>query len=305
MELRHLRYFATVAEELNFGRAARRLNISQPPLSQQIAALEEELHIKLFNRTNRKVELTNAGRVFLSEARAILRRSDRAILVSQQAHRGEAGQLSIATGEVAMYSILPKLLAAFHKRYPAVSISIRESLTGASVRALKHDEIDCAFVLPPIRDEGIVQRVILEDGLVCVLPVRHRLATAASISVREIVDEPIVIISRQLGGGLWDKIASLFYEAGTLPKVAHEVAGTELAQMLVRCRFGIAIVPASVARIKHSGLVARPLRTNTPKLQLGIAWAESNPSPVLANFLSCLRTECRTYSSPDRTLTAN
>ncbi len=294
MELRHLRYFATVAEELNFGRAALRLNITQPPLSQQIKALEQELGVELFARTNRKVELTNAGRVFLGEARAILHRSDRAVLMSQRAHRGEAGQLSIATGEVAMYSVLPRILSAFHKMYPAVSITIRKSLTGGSVKALKQDEIDCAFVLPPIREEGIVHEVIMEEAMVCVLPARHRLAQAASVSIREIADEPMIVISRQLGGGLWQKIASAFYDAGTLPKVTHEVAGTELALMLVRCRFGIAIMPASVAKAEHIGSVAKPLRTRISKLQLAIAWAEANPSPILGNFISCVRRECPT-----------
>ena len=178
MELRHLRYFVTVAEELHFGRAARKLHISQPPLSMQIRALENELGVTLLNRTQRHVSLTEAGAALLGEARHVLARVEQAVLVTKRAGRGEIGELAIGFISVADYNVLPVVLREFRRRFPLVRLTLRESTTDAQIGDLLAGRIDVGFVLPPINEPSLETAPILREPLIAALPEKHPLGPA-------------------------------------------------------------------------------------------------------------------------------
>ena len=181
MELRHLRYFLAVAEELDFGRAALRLHIAQPPLSQQIRQLEEELGVQLFRRTRRNVSLTEAGQAFLSEAQRTLEQVERAMEVAQRVDRGEQGQLIIGFVGSATYGLLPKLLRAFRERFPEVAFTLRELTTSQQIQALHEQQIHLGVLRPPVAQEEFLFEPLAQDPLIVALPEQHRLATQPSL----------------------------------------------------------------------------------------------------------------------------
>ena len=203
MELRHLRYFVTVAEELHFGRAAQRLQIAQPPLSQQIRQLEEELGVQLFHRTKRSVQLTEAGQLFLEEACQILTRAEQAIQIVQRADRGETGRLTLGFVGSATYSVLPVVLKVFRKRFPEVLLSLHEMTTTQQVQALHEDRIHLGFVRPPIHEQELMIESILKEPFVAVLPKFHRLANETQISLRSLANDPFILFPRYLGSGFY------------------------------------------------------------------------------------------------------
>jgi DNA-binding transcriptional LysR family regulator len=203
MELRHLRYFVTVAEELHFGRAAQRLQIAQPPLSQQIRQLEEELGVQLFHRTKRSVQLTEAGQLFLEEACQILTRAEQAIQIVQRADRGETGRLTLSFVGSATYSVLPVVLKVFRRRFPEVLLSLHEMTTTQQVQALHEDRIHLGFVRPPIYEQELMIESILKEPFVAVLPEFHRLANETQISLLTLANDPFILFPRYLGSGFY------------------------------------------------------------------------------------------------------
>ncbi|HEY9621418.1 MAG TPA: LysR substrate-binding domain-containing protein, partial [Crinalium sp.] len=190
MELRHLRYFMAVAEELHFGRAAERLHMAQPPLSQQIRQLEDELGFSLFHRTKRNVQLTEAGSLFLEGCQKIFEQLDQAIQMGQQASRGEVGKLAIGFVSSAAYNVLPSILQQFHKAFPAIHLALRELTTDQQLQWLRDGRIDVGLLRPPIDDDTFGLTTIFEEPLVVALPETHPLAEQEQISVRSLINEP-------------------------------------------------------------------------------------------------------------------
>ena len=224
IELRHLRYFIAVAEELHFGRAADRLHMAQPPLSQQIRQLEAELGFQLFHRTKRSVELTEAGQVFLKDCRKIFRQLDQAVRTGQQASRGELGQLAIAFVSSAAYNILPPILQAFRAAMPQVRLELHELTTDQQVRWMQDGRIDVGFVRPPVEDEQLQLMTIFREPLVVALPIAHPLAEQPQVSLAALASEPFILFPRPLAPGLYDQIISLCQQAEFSPTV---VAGSD------------------------------------------------------------------------------
>ncbi|MGA2225931.1 MAG: LysR substrate-binding domain-containing protein [Syntrophobacteraceae bacterium] len=247
MELRHLRYFVTVAEELHFGRAAERLRIAQPPLSQQIRALEEELGVLLFSRTKRRVKLTAAGTAFAQEARKILEGADRAVLVAQRVARGEIGQLEVGFISGAVYGKVPSIFRLMRTRYPEVSLGLRELTTEEQIEAINANRLDVGLMRPPITVlESLVVKVVAKEPLVAVLPKTHRLAGQKKIPVRALAGEPFLQVPRHITPRFYDQFVSICAQAGFFPQIVQEARTPQTIVSLVAVGMGVSIVPASL-----------------------------------------------------------
>jgi DNA-binding transcriptional LysR family regulator len=293
MELRLLRYFTVVAEELHFSRAATRLNMAQPPLSQQIRHLEEELGVQLLARSRRHVELTEPGRQFLDSAREILALVDRAVTQVQRAARGEEGHITIGLVSSASYEdVLPRILRAYRERHPTVAITLQEMSSGEQVVALREGRIQVGFLRPPIQEPGITTITVLREPLVAVLPADHPLATRRRIPLAALAGDPFILIPRSHGLGILDLVMGACLEAGFVPRIAQEAKEIQTVVGFVAAGFGVSLLPETVRRLAHNGVVYLPLAP--PKVTIEIAAAHRNegPSPLLAAFLAVLRSTC-------------
>jgi DNA-binding transcriptional LysR family regulator len=288
MELRHLRYFVAVAEELHFGRAAVRLHMAQPPLSQQIKQLEEELGFQLFHRTKRSVTLTAAGERFLGETRLIFARLDQAIAQGRRTSRGELGELAIGFVGSASYSVLPPILQQFSQQFPAVELTLRELTTNLQIEALRENRIDIGLVRPPIQDQGLVQQPILRESLVVALSAGHRLAPEQVLAIAEIAPESFILFPRILAPGLYDQIIALCHQGGFSPRVVQEAVQMQTIVGLVAADIGIALVPASLQNLQRVGVVYRPLLEETPQVEISLVWRQGDLSPTVQEFLRML-----------------
>lgn len=285
MELRHLRYFLAVAEELSFTRAAERLHMAQPPLGQQIRQLEKELGVELFHRTKRRVRLTEVGEVFLGEAYLALEQVERAAEAARRADRGETGKLSVGFVGSAAYDVLPEILKAFRERYPAVEITLEELTTAQQVRALGERRIEVGFVRPPVEEEGLAVKTVLREPLVAVLPADHRLSERANLPLSVLKDESFVMSPRRLGPSFYDRIVGACREAGFSPRVVQEAIQMQTIIGMVAAGIGVAIVPSSESNLARKGVVYKPIRGEGLEVELAAVWASEDSSPTLREFL--------------------
>jgi DNA-binding transcriptional LysR family regulator len=298
MELRHLRYFITVAEELNFSRAAERLHMAQPPLSQQIRQLETELGFRLFDRNKRSVKLTEAGQVFLDEAYKLFQNLDRAIQLGQQTSRGELGQLTIGFASSVAHSILPTLIKTFRTNYPHVTLELRELTTDLQLQWLQQGRIDIGFVRPPVEADGVHHEVIFWESPIVALPEGHPLGEDLQVSLRSLAREPFILFPRSAAPGLYDPIVDLCQQAGFRPQVAQEALQMQTIISLVAANMGVAIVPASMRNLQRSGVVYKSLEEATPTLAtIAVIW-RSIASPIVQRFLAVARSGKESSKSP-------
>jgi DNA-binding transcriptional LysR family regulator len=291
MELRQLRYFVTVAEELHFGRAAERLQITQPALSKQIASLEQALGVQLLARTKRTAQLTPAGQVFFNQAQQLLSQAEAAILLTQRTDRGDIGQLSIGFTETAVHTILPHVVCAFRQDYPNVEINMLELSTEAQVAALNQDKIDLAFLHPPIDSRGIELHPILEEVFVAVLPQQHPLIEYDRIPLEAFANEPLIIHPRQEGPALYDGFIQVCQEAGFQPKIVKESISLQTRVCLVATGMGITFVSSQLQFLVGANAVCRPLAKCPIHLKLAAAWRQNASSPPLRAFIQILQKE--------------
>lgn len=289
MELRHLRYFITVAEELHFGRAAQRLHIAQPPLSQQIRQLEEELGVVLFHRTKRSVQLTDAGQVFLEEAKQVLIQAAQAVQAAQRASRGEIGQLVVSFVSSAAYNVLPKILQAFRARFPEVNLALHELTTDKQLQGLRDGWIDVGFLRPPIEDDTLSLATIFKESLVVALPEIHPLSRQPQVPLKALINEFFILFPRPLGPKLYDQIVGLCQQAGFSPNVVQEAIQMQTIVSLVAAEIGIALVPASVQNLQRRGVIYKAIQEATPKAEIAVIWRSNDLSLVLHQFLSVVR----------------
>lgn len=286
MEMRHLRYFVTVAEELHFGRAARKLHISQPPLSMQIRSLEEELGVTLLNRNQRHVALTHAGNAFLGEARHILARLDQAVLMTRRAGRGEIGELAIGFISVADYNVLPIVLREFRTRFPLVKLTLRESTTDAQVADLIAGRIDVGFLLPPVADPSLCSAPILREPLIAALPEQHPLARKAGrLALAKLKDAPFILFPRSMAPGMYDDILSFCRSAGFSPRVEQEAVQMQTIVSLVSAELGVALIPASLTNLQRTGVTYKSLKEASPLIEIHLAWRGGEAMPTLRLFV--------------------
>lgn len=290
MELRHLRYFRAVAEELHFGRAAERLHIAQPPLSQQIRALERELGVALLVRTTRSVELTAAGAAYLSRAVRILDAVDDAGEQARRIAEGVEGQLAIGCVGSATYSLLPRLVRALGEELPGIEVSVRgEMLAPAQLAALAAGEIDLALLRPPVPQTGVVTETVRRDRLLAALPAGHRLAGRHDLRVQELRDEDFVAHAGHGRSVMHGVLTAVCADAGFVPRLRHEVMETSTLVTLVAAGLGVAIVPDPTSALDIGGVAFVPLVPATLGVDLVVARSAANDSPVIANALAVLR----------------
>ena len=292
LELRQLRYFVTVAEELHFGRAAARLHMTQPPLSQAIAALEDGLGTALFLRNRRTVALTPAGSALLPEARRIL--SEAALLpdVARRAASGEAGRLALAFITSADYSVLPPFLRRYSERYPGVQLSLQEATSDVQVHELLRGRIDAGLLIPPLPDRArgeLDYMKVLDEPLILCAPT-GLLRKKGAVALRNLPHLPLIIFPREISPALHDAILSCFRAAGITPAIGQQAIQMQTIVSLVSAGMGLALVPQSVSNLMRPGVEYRALADATPLVETGIAWRRDNPSPVLKGFLELLRT---------------
>ncbi|OUL37850.1 LysR family transcriptional regulator [Nostoc sp. T09] len=289
MELRHLRYFVTLAEELHFGKAAEKLHIAQPPLSQQIRQLEQELGFELFHRTKRNVQLTEAGQVFLGEVQQILQQLQQAIQIGQQTNRGEIGQLVVGFVSTAAYNILPIILKDFRSRVPGVSLELHELTTDQQLEWLQEGRMDVGFIRPPIEDNTFSWEIIFQESLIVALPETHWLVNKSDVSLTSLANEPFILFPRKLAPGLYDLIISLCQQAGFSPYVAQEAIQMQTIVSLVAGEMGVAIAPESLQNLQRTGVVYKNIQESTPKAAIAMICRRNEKSPIVQRFLETVR----------------
>lgn len=299
VELRHLHYFIAVAEELHFSRAAERLCISQPPLSQQIRSLEDELGVKLFERTKRQVQLTKAGKVFLERSYLMLGQLEQAIAVTQRIGRGEVGRLAIGFVDSAMYTVLPEMLRVFREQFPAVELQLYELTTAQQIQALHHKQVDIGIVRSAVSEPGLRVECFLPESLVLALPETHRLSAQTQVSLCDLADESFILFPAKMGPVFYEQIIHLCQQAGFRPKVEQEAVQMHTIIGLVAAGLGIAIIPASLQNFHRSGVIYRPLQEQIPKTGLYLAWRQHDTSPVIRAFLSLAQRTTQWESNRD------
>ena len=289
MELRHLRYFVVVAEELHFRRAAERLHMSQPPLSQQIRALEQEIGAKLFERNQRKVELTAAGAAFLERAREILDAVEDAARQARRVQRGEVGRLAVGFVGSAMYSFVPELLREFRSHAPDITLRLNELGTSEQLRQLEDGRLDIGFVRVPRTRPDLTFETLVEEPVVAALPDAHRLATHPLLRLTDLEGEPLVLLTRAGAPGLREALADAIDKLGGEERIVQEAAEMQTVVGLVAAGVGVSLVPESVRALARAGVTYRPLNGYAPKVRLAMAWRAADGSPVLAAFLEMAR----------------
>lgn len=291
MELRHLRYFQAVAEERHFGRAAAKLHMAQPPLSQQIRRLEDELGVSLLQRTTRRVDLTPAGEAYLVRVRAILKAVDAAGDEAARIGSGLEGRLVIGCVGSATYSLLPALARALREQLPGVDFAFQgEMLSPDQLDALRDGSIDLAL-LRPFRelseDTGVAVQPLREEKYVVALPEGHRLASRSKVRVADLRDEDLIVHTGHGRSAMYDAVSALCRDAGFEPVIRHEVAETSTLVTFVAAALGVAIVPEPVAQLVVAGTVYRPL-AGRARMELVAATRVDDDSALLARTLAVL-----------------
>jgi DNA-binding transcriptional LysR family regulator len=305
MELRRLRYFIAVAEEGHITRAAERLGMQQPPLSQQIKAIERELDVQLFRRKPRGVELTDAGRAFLHDALATLARLDRGIETTRRTARGEQGRICLGVTQTSpFHPFVPRVIRAFREAYPLVSITLEEGNSNELVEHLRNERIDAAFIrTPPADAKGLVVSALLEEELVAALPEGHVQAQSdgrgdAALPFKALAGETFVVWGRPQGMGFYPTVIAACHAAGFNPRLAHEALRLASTLNLVAVGLGISIVPASLQRIKMDGVVYRRLRSSTRlTAPLLLVSRRGDPSAVVRHYCDLVKRAAKEFSA--------
>jgi DNA-binding transcriptional LysR family regulator len=291
MELRHLRYFVTLADELHFGRAARRLGISQPPLSQQIKALEDGLGARLFERTNRRVALTQAGRMFLDEARATLAQADRAAQVARRAQRGELGELRIGMFPSApLIPVVGRSILAFRRGYPDVQLTLSEFESRQQMQALAEGREHIAIVRGPASPNvpaELSASELLRERLVVVMPADHALARRpGKVAMAALADEPFVFYGSRMGTTLPAQVLALCRSAGFEPRISQVANANATILGLVAVGLGIAIVPEAMSLLRHTAVVTRGIGEAEAITSVWMLRQRTDTSPLIEAFIT-------------------
>lgn len=287
MELRHLRYFIAVAEELNFRRAAERLRVAQPALSSQIKNLEEDLGVRLFDRTTRSVNLTQTGHVLLAEARGILGATTHAEQLVRKAEHGLVGTLRVGVITPATGPLLAKVLRTFHQKYPGVQLSLSALTSAEQLRRLRAGELDAGLLRPPVAAPELETRYIEQAPIVLAAPAGHRLAKKRPMEWRDFDGEGLVMIHPDQQHSFYDPFIAACVRAGAKTHVAQYAQDVQIKMWLISAGFGIAPVTATLAGIRRTGVVFRPLPPGLPSVQTVLVWRRLDASPVVRNFLDC------------------
>lgn len=300
MDLRQLRYFVAVAEDLHFGRAAKRLNLSQPPLSQQVQRLETSLGTALLDRTSRRVRLTAAGSVLLERARALLEAADATRDAVGRASRGEEGRLRIGFVHFAGYGFLPEIVSAYRTRYPDVVLSLRAMMPMQQFEALHEYRLDLGIVRAPVPEQDLVQEVFVSEAFVVALPEDHPLAGRPRCRLSDFAADRFVLYPADISESAHEKMETLFRKAGFKPKPAVEVSTVHTALGFVSAGIGLAIVPASASRMRLQGLAFAEIEMDGPREDFAFLYRPGPLPPVVERFTAIGRDLMADSTAPGR-----
>jgi DNA-binding transcriptional LysR family regulator len=288
MELRHLRYFIAVAEELNFSRAARRLGISQPPLSKQIRQLERELGVPLFERQATGVTITEAGAVVWEAARQIVEDADALHRLARQLSAGNFGMVRVGTVGSALMGELPELIRMARDAMPDVAIEVEEIQTGDQGTAFLNHRIDIGIFRPPVTVPGLRSVTLSREQLVAVLPAGHPASASGEVDAQELRDDTFVLFPRRLGVGLWDSVMACCQESGFRPHTVVETPNIQAMVGLVAAGLGVSLLPESVRHFQLPNVRYVPLR-NAPISALELGWIEGRTPAAVRRFVELAR----------------
>lgn len=292
MELRHMRYFVAVAEELHIGRAARRLHLAQPPLSRQIHDLEAEIGVALLRRAGRGIQLTEAGKVFLEGARQTLAASDHAVRMARRAAHGAVGELAIGCVSAATAQVLPNLLRSFRAAYPDVTVRVMPLTSREQLVALREGRIALGLLRLPTDDASLAQLVLRHESLLVMLPDSHPLAAVDHISLSVLAHEPLIIYPRADNPAIYDTIIGYCRQAGFSPTIVQEASEGLIMQGLVASGLGIALrigAATDTASLASAGVVVKPLTDALPGWEMALVWRQDDSAPVVQRFLEVAR----------------
>ncbi|MCP1463613.1 LysR family transcriptional regulator [Pseudomonas sp. S3E17] len=285
--IRHLWLFLAVAEEQNFGRAAKRLGMSQPPLSEQIQVLEQALKVTLFERSRRGAKLTPVGAAILPAVRKFAEQLERLELAVEEAVAGQSGMLTIGAISTAMFDVLPGLIDSLKQRYPQLTVSVREIDSVEAVPALEAGDIDLAFArLDGDLGPAIQSLPLREDRLMVALPSDHPLASRTRISLSSLASEPLVMFSRKVSPVYFDNLIATCRASGFSPRVLHEVRSVASQIAFVSCGQGIALVPASLKKLAPDNVVLRALTQKLNVVTTAVAWNSQRPNPLVTELVA-------------------
>lgn len=285
LDFGQLRCFAAVAEELHFGRAAARLNMTQPPLSRQIQVLERVLDVQLLDRTSRSVRLTAAGRSFLPEALRILRLAETATHITRQVAAGRAGVLKLGFTAASAYDFLPRLVMACRSAMPDVTLSLHEMVTKDQVEAILSGQIDAGLIRPPVNHPELESEQALAEPLIVALPDGHALVGRDGLILDDLKEEALVGYAPHEASYFHDLLIGLFAGTDLQPRIVQRLTQIHSILALVRARLGIAIVPAAAERLRFEGVTFRPLKLAQPRpAELHLAWRRGSDDPLLAHL---------------------
>jgi len=288
--IRHLWLFLAVAEEQNFGRAAKRLGMSQPPLSEQIQVLEQALKVKLFDRSRRGAKLTPVGSAILPAVRKFADQLERLELAVEEAVAGQSGMLTIGAISTAMFDVLPGLIEQLKSDYPHLTVSVREIDSVEAVPALEAGDIDLAFArLDGDLGASIKSLPLTQDRLVVALPSDHPLASRTRISLSSLATEPLVMFSRKVSPVYFDNLIATCRASGFSPRVLHEVRSVASQIAFVSCGQGIALVPASLKKLAPDNVVFRELSQKLNVVTTAVAWNTDRPNPLVEELVTRLQ----------------
>ncbi len=293
MDLRQLRYFIAVAEELHFTEAARRLHIAQPTLSLQIRMLEKELGVTLLKRNRRHVELTHSGQVFLADARRLLEDAENAIQAARSADSGRLGRLVVVCGPTSTYAGMLGVLELYRRQSPKVDVHVLESPVVDAVVTVEQGKADVGLVVPYFESSLLQREVLLELPLLAALPRSHPLAGAKSLWLKELAQEPFVLFGQRRGSGFYERVLAICHASGFTPRVLEAMEHIDTLLYLVSAGYAVSLIPATLQSTPRPKVALIPLREGSATVELGMIWRFDHMSPVLEGFLQSVREWCK------------
>ncbi len=299
-ELSHLRCFVAVAEELHFGRAAARLNLTQPPLSRQIQLLEHTLDVKLLERTSRSVSLTRAGHSFLPEARRLLRLAEGAALAARRTASGDVGSITLGFTAASGYDFLPRLITQFREAAPGIDLVLKEMVSTDQFESLASGLIDVGLVRPTFNRREVVSLCVVREPLMIAAPEGHPLTRAPEVQLADLDRQPMVTYSPYEARYFYDLLATLFATAGITPRYVQHISQVHSILGLVKAGLGVALVPRAARNLSFEGVVLRPLAAGaSPTVELHAIWRPGNTNPAIAALQRTLQLQ---NAKPDQGL---
>lgn len=288
MELRHLRYFVVVAEQLHFRHAAEIVRVAQPALSHQIRQLEEELGVTLFERSRHKVRLTPAGKAFYEKAQSILQQAGQAVTEARQVARGEAGTIRIGFVSTAAIRVLPDVVKKLQAQEPSADVEWSELAAGEQIDGLYREQLDIGFVHAKLSRDVLKTMVVARDRLVAAVPASCQLAGCRRVDLKELASWPAIMPAGHSTSGFFEQVRLAYQMAGVRPERVHYTRLLQTGLLLVAAGVGVSLVPESFQSIHVRGVVYKSLKVEPPLCELVAAWRRDNASPLLRRFLKCL-----------------